>query len=362
MSTLSILVTAGDGIGPEVTREAVRVLELSARRGGIELCVEHALFGGASIDAHGTPATDAVLQRATEVDAVLLGAVGGPKWDDLPRARRAETGLLSLRSRMEVFANLRPAKIFASLADASPLRRDLAEKVDYVVVRELIGGLYFGAPRGISGEPGAQVGVNTLTYSEDEIRRIGRMAFETAKKRKKRLCSVDKANVLETMQLWRRVMNELASDYPDVALSHMYVDNCAMQLVLDPGQFDVLVCENLFGDILSDEASATTGSIGLLPSASIGARCALYEPIHGSAPDIAGQNKANPLAAILSVAMLFEHTVKRRDLAEQIERALEAVLADGLRTGDLMRGDTAGKRLLGTREMGDAVMAKLEAR
>jgi 3-isopropylmalate dehydrogenase len=360
MSKLEVLVTAGDGIGPEVTREAVRVLEVVAKRAGVAVQLEHQPFGGASVDQHGVPATDALLKRATEVDAVLLGAVGGPKYDSLPADKRPEKGLLNLRTAMAVYANLRPAKIFPVLADASPLRRDLAERVDYVVVRELIGGLYFGKPRSLSGEPGKQVGINTLTYTEDEIRRIGKKAFEIARQRNKRVCSIDKANVLETMVLWRRTMEALGKEYPDVALSHMYVDNCAMQLVLNPGQFDVLVCENLFGDILSDEAGATTGSIGLLPSASLGEKCALYEPIHGSAPDIAGQNKANPLAAILSVAMLFEHTLKNRALAEVIERAVSAVLDDGLRTGDIFRGEQAGKKLVGTREMGDAVLAKLD--
>jgi 3-isopropylmalate dehydrogenase len=290
---------------------------------------------------------------------VLLGAVGGPKWDKHPDPVRPEKGLLALRSSMGVYANLRPAKIFPSLADASPLRADLAKQVDYVVVRELIGGLYFGKPRSLTGEPGKQVGINTLTYSEDEIRRIGRRAFELAQQRRKKVCSVDKANVLETMVLWRRVMSELARDYPDVALSHMYVDNCSMQLVLGPGQFDVIVTENLFGDILSDEAGATTGSIGLLPSASLGEKGALYEPIHGSAPDIAGQDKANPLAAILSIAMLFEHTLKRKDIAERIESAVAEVLASGKRTADLWRGESQGKTLLGTRAMGDAVVETL---
>jgi 3-isopropylmalate dehydrogenase len=360
MSKLEILVIAGDGIGTEVTREAVRVLELVGKRAGISLKLEHQPFGGASVDVHGVPATDALLRRAIEVDAVLLGAVGGPKYDALPAEKRPEKGLLALRTAMGVYANLRPAKTFKSLVDASPLRRDLAEKVDYVVVRELIGGLYFGKPRSLSGEPGKQVGINTLTYTEDEIRRIGRMAFEIARKRNKKVCSIDKANVLETMVLWRKTMEALAKDYPDVSLSHMYVDNCSMQLVLNPGQFDVLVTENMFGDILSDEAGATTGSIGLLPSASLGDKAALYEPIHGSAPDIAGQNKANPLAAILSVAMLFEHTLKNKALAESIERAVTSVLEAGYRTGDLWRGDSAGKQLVGTREMGDAVLEALQ--
>ena len=359
MSKVRGLVIAGDGIGPEVTREAVRVFERVAGDAKLELALEHEPFGGASIDAHGVPATDALLKRATEVDAVLLGAVGGPKWDKMPDAVRPEKGLLALRSTMGVYANLRPAKIFPSLADASPLRADLARQVDYVVVRELIGGLYFGKPRSLSGEPGAQVGINTLTYSEDEIRRIGRRAFELARVRRKKVCSVDKANVLETMVLWRRVMTELGRDYVDVELSHMYVDNCSMQLVLAPGQFDVIVTENLFGDILSDEAGATTGSIGLLPSASLGEKGALYEPIHGSAPDIAGKDKANPLAAILSVAMLFEHTLQRKDLAARVESAVSTVLDSGKRTADLFRGETSGKTLLGTRAMGDAVLEAL---
>jgi 3-isopropylmalate dehydrogenase len=358
-SKLEVLVIAGDGIGSEVTREAVRVLELAARDAKLALSLQHEPFGGASIDVHGVPATDALLKRASEVDAVLLGAVGGPKWDSVPRDKKPEQGLLALRTAMGVYANLRPAKIFPSLADASPLREDLARQVDYVVVRELIGGLYFGKPRSLTGEPGKQVGINTLTYSEDEIRRIGKRAFELAQKRKKKVCSVDKANVLETMVLWRRVMTELGALYPDVALSHMYVDNCSMQLVLAPGQFDVIVTENLFGDILSDEAGATTGSIGLLPSASLGEGSALYEPIHGSAPDIAGQDKANPLAAILSVAQLFEHTVKRKDIAQRIEAAVTQVLDSGKRTADLWRGDKTGKTLLGTRAMGDAVVAAL---
>jgi 3-isopropylmalate dehydrogenase len=358
-SKLEVLVIAGDGIGPEVTREAVRVLELTARDADVELRLEHRPFGGASIDVHGVPATDELLSRASEVDAVLLGAVGGPKWDKHPEAVRPEKGLLALRSSMGVYANLRPAKIFASLAAASPLREDLARQVASVVVRELIGGLYFGKPRSLSGEPGSQVGINTLTYTEDEIRRIGRRAFELARERRHKVCSVDKANVLETMVLWRRVMTELATEYPDVALSHMYVDNCSMQLVLGPGQFDVIVTENLFGDILSDEAGATTGSIGLLPSASLGDRGALYEPIHGSAPDIAGQDKANPLAAILSVALLFEHTLKRKDISARIEAAVVQVLDTGKRTADLWRGDTTGKTLVGTREMGDLIVNAL---
>jgi 3-isopropylmalate dehydrogenase len=359
MNKLDVLVLAGDGIGPEVTAEALSVLELACKLGGIALSLEHADFGGVSIDKHGTPITGAVLERARAVDAVLLGACGGPKWDSLPTAQRPEKGLLALREHMGVFANLRPAKLFRALSDASPLKAERANNFDFVVVRELVGGLYFGKPRFIEGEKGKRRGVNTLTYTEDEIRRIGRVAFETARLRRKKLTSVDKANVLELMGLWREVMTELGKEYPDVALDHLYVDNAAMQLVLRPSDFDVLVTENMFGDILSDLAAATTGSIGLLPSAALGEGRALYEPIHGSAPDIAGQGKANPLAAILTVAMLLEHSAKRPDLAGAVSSAVEAVLDAGLRTGDIAR---KGEAVIGTKAMGAAVLAQLENR
>jgi 3-isopropylmalate dehydrogenase len=359
VSKLDVLVLPGDGIGPEVTAQGIRVLELACKRGGIALSLEQGAFGGASIDQHGEPITTAVLDRARQADAVLLGACGGPKWDALPTERRPEKGLLALRAHMEVFANLRPAKLFAALAEASPLKAERAQGFDFVVVRELVGGLYFGKPRYIEGERGARRGVNTLTYTEDEIRRIGRMAFETARRRRKKLTSVDKANVLEVMALWREVMTALGKQYPDVALDHLYVDNCAMQLILRPTDFDVLVTENMFGDILSDLAAAATGSIGLLPSAALGERCALYEPVHGSAPDIAGQGKANPLAAIMTIAMLLEHTAKRAELARAVDDAVEAVLAAGLRTADLAR---AGERAIGTAAMGDAVLAEVERR
>ena len=355
MTTLNVLVLEGDHIGPEVTKPALAVLEEACEQGDIKLTTEHALFGGAAIDEYGNPATDECLKLATEADAVLLGAVGGPKWDSQPPDNRPERGLLKLRSTMGTFANLRPAKIFKVLADASPLRADIAAGLDFLVVRELIGGIYFGEPRGKTDDRG----VNTMVYSKAEVERIGRMAFEAARQRDNKVCSVDKANVLESMMLWRAVMTELGKEYPDVELSHMYVDNCAMQVILNPAQFDVLVCGNLFGDIISDESAAATGSIGLLPSASVGEKNGLFEPIHGSAPDIAGQGKANPLATILSAAMLLEHGAKRRDLAQKIETAVEAVLEDGLRTGDLMRGEQAGTRLVGTQEMGDAVLAKL---
>jgi 3-isopropylmalate dehydrogenase len=359
MSKLDVLVLPGDGIGPEVTTQAIKVLKRVAKHASIDLQLSEDLFGGASIDEHGEPVIARVLDRAREANAVLLGAVGGPKWDALPTERRPERGLLALRSHMEVFANLRPAKLFEPLAEASPLKAERARGFDFVVVRELVGGLYFGKPRYIRGERGQRSGVNTLTYTEAEIVRIGRVAFETARLRRKKLTSVDKANVLEVMALWREVMTELGKEYPDVKLEHLYVDNCAMQLILRPTDFDVLVTENMFGDILSDLAAAATGSIGLLPSASIGEKCALYEPVHGSAPDITGQGKANPLAAILTVAMLFEHTAKRPDLAKSIDDSVHAVLAKGSRTGDLAR---PGERVLGTSAIADEVLRELETR
>jgi 3-isopropylmalate dehydrogenase len=356
MSDLEVLVLAGDGIGPEVTAEALKVLELVCKRGGIALRLEHGDFGGASIDKHGEPITKHVLDRSRAVSAVLMGACGGPKWDNLPTHQRPEKGLLALREHMEVFANLRPARLFRALAEASPLKAERANNFEFVVVRELVGGLYFGKPRFIEGEKGKRRGVNTLTYTEDEIRRIGRVAFETARKRRKKLTSVDKANVLELMGLWREVMIDLSNEYPDVKLDHLYVDNAAMQLILRPSEFDVLVTENMFGDILSDLAAAATGSIGLLPSAALGEKFALYEPIHGSAPDIAGQGKANPLAAILTIAMLLEHTAKRSDLAAAVNAAVEAVLDAGLRTGDIAK---KGEATVGTVAMGEAVVAEL---
>jgi 3-isopropylmalate dehydrogenase len=288
-----------------------------------------------------------------------MGACGGPKWDALPTAQRPEKGLLRLREHMEVYANLRPAKLFRALADASPLKAERAAGFDFVVVRELVGGLYFGKPRGVTGAPGQRVGVNTLTYTEAEIVRIARVAFETARLRKRKLCSVDKANVLEVMGMWREVVVELSKEYPDVELSHMYVDNAAMQLILRPTSFDVLVMENMFGDVLSDLSAAATGSIGLLPSAAIGDKFALYEPIHGSAPDIAGQSKANPLAAIMTVAMLLEHTLKRADLAAAVNGAVEDVLDAGARTGDIAK---PGERVLTTQQMGDAVLQAVDRR
>lgn len=357
MATLDVLVLEGDGIGPEVTAQAVKVMDRVCALSGLTLNVERGPFGGASIDAHGEPITQAVLDKAKQAHGVLLGACGGPKWDDLPTAQRPERGLLRLREHLEVFANLRPAKLFPALADSSPLRAERAAGFDFVVIRELVGGIYFGKPRQVTGEKGARVGSNTLVYSEGEILRIGRVAFETARLRKKQLLSVDKANVLEVMGLWREVMTELSKEYPDVTLSHMYVDNAAMQLILRPAEFDVLVTGNMFGDILSDLAAAATGSIGLLPSAALGEGPGLYEPVHGSAPDIAGQGKANPLAAIMSVAMLFEHTAKRPELAAAIYDGVEAVLNAGHRSGDLAR---PGETVVGTEQLGALVLAEVE--
>jgi 3-isopropylmalate dehydrogenase len=359
MTKLSVLTLPGDGIGPEVTTQALRVLEAACKKGGITLSIEEDLFGGASIDKHGEPITQKVLERSRQVDAVLLGACGGPKWDALATDKRPEKGLLRLREFMEVYANIRPAKLFDALSDASPLKAERGKGLDFIVVRELIGGLYFGKPRGVTGEKGSRHGVNALSYDESEIRRIGRVAFETARRRKKKLLSVDKANVLEVMALWREVMVELSKEYPDVKLEHMYVDNAAMQLILRPTDFDVLVTENMFGDILSDLSAAATGSIGLLPSAAIGDKYALYEPIHGSAPDIAGQSKANPLAAIMTIAMLLEYTAKRTDLSNAIYAAVEDVLNAGVRTGDLAK---KGEKTVTTSEMGDAVLAAFAKR
>ncbi len=354
----SILVLPGDGIGPEITNQAVKVLEALRRECGLEVELSEDHVGGAAIDAYGTPLADETLARAQAADAVLLGAVGGPKWDGLPMERRPEKGLLRLRAGLGLFANLRPAILYPQLASASTLRPEVVAGLDLMIVRELTGGIYFGEPRGVRTlDNGERQGFNTLVYSEAEIRRIGRVAFETARRRSKRLCSVDKANVLECTALWREVMDSLAGDYPDVELSHMYVDNAAMQLVRAPKQFDVIVTTNMFGDILSDEAAMLTGSIGMLPSAALNEKGqGMYEPIHGSAPDIAGQDRANPLATILSVAMMLRHSLEQPDLAERTERAVSTVLDEGLRTADI---HTEGTRLVGTEEMGDAVVAAL---
>ncbi len=357
---MKICVLPGDGIGPEITAEAVRVLE-TLRGDGLNVELEYGLIGGCATDADGTPYPAATQKLAREADAVLLGAVGGPKWDNLARELRPERGLLGIRKDLGLFANLRPAILYPELANASTLKPEVVSGLDILIVRELTGDIYFGQPRGIEErdtEWGRQkVGWNTMIYAEEEIRRIGKVAFEAARKRGKKLCSVDKMNVLETTQLWRDIMTEIAKDYPDVELSHMLVDNAAMQLVRAPKQFDVMVTGNMFGDILSDEASMLTGSIGMLPSASLDANNkGLYEPSHGSAPDIAGKGIANPLATILSAAMLLRYSGNDESNAVRIENAVKKVLAQGYRTGDIYE---PGTHKVGTREMSDAIIAAL---
>lgn len=346
-----IAVLPGDGIGPEVVGQAVRVLEAC----GASLAFETALIGGAAYDATGSPLPSETLSLCKSSDAVLLGAVGGPKWDRIePITLRPEVGgLLPLRKELGLFANVRPAKTFAPLASSSPVKN--ASKMDLIVMRELTGGIYFGQPR--ERREGGMVAVDTCVYSADEVRRIAVQAFRIAEKRRKKVCSVDKANVLETSRLWRETVVEVGGQFPAVELSHMLVDNCAMQLVRDPGQFDVILTENMFGDILSDEASMITGSLGMLPSASLNESAfGLYEPIHGSAPDIAGQNKANPLATILSAAMMLRFSLNLPELADAIEKAVNRALEDGFRTADIW---SEGTRLVGTAEMGDAVLERL---
>jgi 3-isopropylmalate dehydrogenase len=353
-----VLVLPGDGIGPEIMAQARKVLERLIARHRLDIAVEEAPFGGAAVDACGEPLPGDTLRRARAARAVLLGAIGGPKWDRLERRIRPERGILRLRSELGLFANLRPAVLFPQLREASSLRPEVVDGLDLMIVRELIGGIYFGEPRGIRELPGGErEGFNTLVYRESEIIRIGRVAFETARRRRRRLCSVDKANVLEATELWREVIGGLAADFPDVALSHMYVDNAAMQLVRAPTQFDVIVTTNMFGDILSDLASMATGSIGMLPSASLGAGgFGLYEPIHGSAPDIAGRDIANPLAAILSVAMMFRYSFEAPSIATEVEAAVGRVLDRGLRTPDVA---LAGAPTVSTTALGDAVAAEI---
>ena len=350
---MKICVLPGDGIGPEIIAEAVRVLNAL----DLTFEMETALLGGCAVDATGNPYPEATQKLAREADAVLLGAVGGPQWDNLPREKRPERGLLGIRKDLNLFANLRPAILYPELANASTLKPEVVAGLDILIIRELTGDIYFGQPRGVREENGERVGFNTMVYSESGIRRIGHVAFQAAQKRNKKLCSVDKMNVLECTQLWRDVMIEIARDYPDVELSHMLVDNAAMQLVKAPKQFDVMVTGNMFGDILSDEASMLTGSIGMLPSASLDDKNkGLYEPSHGSAPDIAGKGVANPLATILSAAMMLRYTFGLEDQAQRIETAVKKVLAQGYRTGDIYE---RGTNKVGTKEMGDAVLAAL---
>jgi len=358
--TKRILILAGDGIGPEIVAEAVKILEALRERHGLDLTLDEAPVGGAGYDECGQPLPEQTLAAARAADAVLLGAVGGPKWEALPIALRPEKGLLGLRSGLGLFANLRPAILFPQLAEASSLKPELVAGLDILIVRELTGGIYFGEPRGVTRtSSGERRGVNSLVYDESEIRRICRVAFDIARQRGRRVCSVDKANVLECTELWREVASEVAADYPDVSLTHMYVDNAAMQLVRAPKQFDVVVTTNMFGDILSDAAAMLTGSIGMLPSASLNAEGrGMYEPIHGSAPDIAGRGVANPLATILSLAMMMRYSLQEPEAATRIETAVGRVLDQGLRTGDIM---SEGMRQVGTAEMGDAVLAALAA-
>ncbi|QEX19586.1 3-isopropylmalate dehydrogenase [Hypericibacter terrae] len=360
-----LLILAGDGIGPEVMQQVERVLDWYAKRRAIGFDVSQGLVGGCSYDKHGTPLTDATMGEAMGADAVLLGAVGGPKWDSLPFDKKPERGLLRLRKDMELFANLRPAIVFGPLADASSLKRELVDGLNIMIVRELTGGVYFGSPRGIETLPdGTRRGINTQVYTTPEIQRVARVAFDLARLRGRKVCSVEKANVMESGVLWREEVQKLHdADYKDVELSHMYADNCAMQLVRQPKQFDVIVTDNLFGDLLSDCAAMLTGSLGMLPSASLGAadargrRRALYEPVHGSAPDIAGKGLANPLATILSLAMMLRYSFALGADADLLEKAVANALSAGYRTGDIM---TPGATKVSTGGMGDAVLKELD--
>ncbi len=365
MANPSILILPGDGIGPEVMAEVRKVIDWFAANRGLDFDVSEDLVGGIAYDTHGTPLTDETMARAQEVDAVLLGAVGGPKYDKLDFGVKPERGLLRLRKEMDLFANLRPAQCFDALANFSSLKRDVVAGLDIMIVRELTSGVYFGEPRGVFKEGNERVGINTQRYTESEIARVARSAFELARKRQNKLCSMEKANVMESGVLWRDVVTEVhQAEYPDVALSHMYADAGAMQLTRWPKQFDVIVTDNLFGDLLSDLAAMLTGSLGMLPSASLGAPMAngrpkaLYEPVHGSAPDIAGQGKANPIACILSFAMALRYSFDAGDEATRLEEAVNGVLADGLRTADLIGAE--GRAPVSTAEMGDAIVAKLQ--
>jgi 3-isopropylmalate dehydrogenase len=365
MSNPSLLILAGDGIGPEVMAQVQRIIGWYGDKRGLNFDVSEDLVGGAAYDVHGTPLHDDTMAKAQAVDAVLLGAVGGPKYDDLDFSVKPERGLLRLRKEMDLFANLRPAQCFDALAEFSSLKTELVSGLDIMIVRELTSGVYFGEPRGIFEEGNQRVGINTQRYTEAEIERGARAAFELAMKRDKRLCSMEKANVMESGILWREVVTEVSKDYPEVALSHMYADNGAMQLVRAPKQFDVIYTDNLFGDILSDCAAMLTGSLGMLPSASLGALMengrpkALYEPVHGSAPDITGQGKANPSACILSFAMALRYSFDQGAEADRLEAAVEKVLADGVRTADLMQANDGTP--VSTTEMGDAILAALDA-
>jgi 3-isopropylmalate dehydrogenase len=356
--TFKIAVLPGDGIGPEVIAEAVRVLHAVGKSSGASFEFEQALVGGAAIDVTGSPLPPPTLKLCQASHAILFGSVGGPKWDNLPQEQRAERGLLALRKELDLYANLRPATCFPMLVDASPLKRSVVEGTDIMVIRELTGGLYFGEPRGRTAlAGGGERGVNTMVYTTPEIERVARVGFDVARKRRKRLASVDKANVLTVSQLWREVVTTVAREYPDVTLEHVLVDNCAMALVQKPTHFDTIVTENTFGDILSDEAAILAGSMGMLPSASIGGRVGLYEPVHGTAPDIAGQGIANPIAAVLSAAMLLRYSLNMGPEADRIEAAVRRALEQGHRTRDIA---AKGDKVLGTREMGDLIVRGVE--
>ena len=350
---IRIVTIPGDGIGPEVVASALQVLSALEEKHGLEIQTEEHLFGGASYDVHGEMLTDETLETCKQCDAVLLGAVGGPKWENLPHDKKPEAALLRIRKELGLFANFRPAKVYDALLNASSLKPDVLSGTDFMVIRELTGGIYFGQPRGYDENRGW----NTMVYEKHEVERIARLAFETAMKRQKRLTSIDKANVLECSQFWRNIVHEVHKDFPEVELNDMYVDNAAMQVVRNPKQFDVIVTKNLFGDIISDISGMITGSLGMLPSASIGSDHALYEPIHGSAPDIAGQNKANPIATIASVAMMFELTLSKQHIADEIYSAIEKVLESGMRTADIAN---PGDSIVSTTEITDAITANLE--
>ncbi|HDQ46091.1 MAG TPA: 3-isopropylmalate dehydrogenase [bacterium] len=357
MKYKKVVLLPGDGIGPEVTREAVKVLIATGEKFRVRFAFTEELVGGASLDATGEPVTDTVISLAYNADAVFLGAVGGPQWDRVNKEKRPETGLLRLRKELGLYTNLRPVRVYLSLVHSSTLKPELIKNIDILVVRELTGGIYFGHPKGVEMRDGEECGIDTMTYKVSEVDRIARVAFDAARQRKNKVISVDKANVLAASQIWRRTVDYVARDYPDVNLEHMLVDNCAMQLIRNPVQFDVLLTDNMFGDILSDEAAMLSGSIGMLPSASLGRGTAMYEPVHGSAPDIAGQDVANPLAAILSVALMCRYSFGMNHAACLIENAVEAVLEKGFRTRDI---HAPGTQLAGTCEMGDRIVEVME--
>lgn len=355
MKKVNIVTLPGDGIGPEVTKVAVDVMKAACLQNGVEVSVTEHPFGGVCYEQHGVPVTDETIESCKETKIVLLGAVGGPKWDNLSADKRPEAALLKLRKELGVFANLRPINVYPVLADASTLKKEVIEGTDILIVRELTGGVYFGRPRFTSEENGDPFSVDTMKYSRSEVQRVARVAFEAARLRDKRVCSVDKANVLESSRMWRKSILEIADEYPDVELSHMLVDNCAMQIIRDPKQFDVMVTGNLFGDILSDAASMLTGSLGMLPSASLGGENGLYEPVHGSAPDIAGQGVANPLAAVASAALLCRYSLHLEEAAQKIEEAIQSVLTNGLRTADLFT-EEPGTTLANTKDVAELLL------